>query len=188
MSDFAEVSFDGKEDPTGIEVRDSGILLTSDQNMMFMEWEGTTNWHEYHRAPGKSAFGAILMGAMAVASAATSAAAYSEANANRNQLGAYTSRGEAYADLGAGMAAASGASVAEMLRRFKATSATQDAQFILTKLDEGVGLVKVNKDSGLIEKEIILKDKKPEYQVDEFGGILYYKADNSTLFAYDLKK
>ena len=48
-----------------------------------------------------------------------------------------------------------------MLKRFKATSATQDAQFILTKLDDGVGLVKVNKDTGAIEKEIILKDKKP---------------------------
>ena len=188
VSDFAEVEFDGKEDPTGIEVRDSGILLTSDQNMMLMDWEGTANWHEYHRAPGKSAFGAILAGAMAVASAATAVASYSEANARRNRLGNYTSTGQAYADLGDAMAMASGASVAEMLKRFKATSATQDSQFILTKLDDGVGLVKVNKDSGQIEKEIILKDKKPEYQVDEFGGILYYKADNNTIFAYDLTK
>ena len=86
------------------------------------------------------------------------------------------------------MAMASGASVAEMLRRFKATAATQDAQFILTKLEEGVGLVKIDKDSGEVEKEIILKDKKPEYQVDDFGGILYYKANNSTIYAYDLSK
>ena len=75
-----------------------------------------------------------------------------------------------------------------MLRRFKATAATQDAQFILTKLEEGVGLVKIDKDSGEVEKEIILKDKKPEYQVDDFGGILYYKANNSTIYAYDLSK
>ena len=188
VSDFAEVEFEGRENPTSIEVRGSGILLCSDQNMMLLNWEGASNWHEYHRAPGKSAFGAILMGAVAVASAATAAAAYSEANAHRNQLGQYTSTGEAYNDLGAGMAAASGASIAEMLKRFKATSATQNAQFILTKLDDGVGLVKVNKDTGAIEKEIILKDKKPEYQVDEFGGVLYYKADNSTIYAYDLTK
>ena len=86
------------------------------------------------------------------------------------------------------MAMAAGASVAEMLRRFKATSATQNAQFILTKLDDGVGLIKLNKDTGAKEKEIVLKDKKPEYEVDEFGGILYYKADNNSIFAYDLKK
>jgi hypothetical protein len=188
VTTLAESKFEGKEDPTGIEVRDGGILLTSDQNMMMLDWNGQKQWHEYYRAPGKSAMGAILMGALAVASAATATAAYAEANANRNRLGYLTSRGEAYADLGDGMSAAAGASVAEMLRRFKATAATENAQFVLTKLDDGVGLVKLNKDSGAKEKEIILKDKQPEYEVDEFGGILYYKADNNSIFAYDLTK
>ncbi len=186
VSTLAESKFDGKEDPTGVEVRDGGILLTSDQNMMLLDWEGQPGWHEYHRAPGKSAFGAILMGALAVASAATATAAYAEANRNRNRLGQYTSRGETYADFGDGMAMASGASIAEMLKRFKATSATENAQFILTKLDDGVGLIKVNKDTGATEKEIILKDKKPEYTVDDFGGILYYKANSNSIYAYDL--
>lgn len=188
VSTLAETKFEGKEDPTGVEVRDGGILLTSSQNMMMLDWEGSQGWHEYYRAPGKSAFGAILMGALAVASAATSTAAYMEANNNRNRLGYYTSRGEAYADLGDSMAAATGASVAEMLKRFKATSATANSRFVLTKLDEGVGLVKLNKDTGSKEKEIVLRDKKPEYQVDEFGGILYYKANGSSIYAYDLRK
>ena len=30
------------------------------------------------------------------------------------------------------------------------------------------------------------KDKKPEYQVDEFGGYLYYKANDKTIYAYNL--
>lgn len=84
---------------------------------------------------------------------------------------------------------AAGASFAEMTRRFSATAATENTQFILTKLDSGdVGLVKVNKDSGTKEKEISLKDKKPEYEVDELGGYLYYKANNNTIYSYDLKK
>ena len=188
VSTLAESKFDGKEDPTGVEVRNGGILLSSDQNMMMLDWEGNTNWHEYYRAPGKSAFGAILMGALAVTAAATATASYAEANRNRNRLGQYTNRGQSYADLGDAMSMAAGASVAEMLKRFKATSATENSQFVLTKLDEGVGLVKLNKDSGQLEKEIILKDKKPIYEVDEFGGILYYKADSNSIFAYDLKK
>jgi len=188
VSTLAESDFDGKEDPTGVEVRDGGILLTSSQNMMLLDWGGDTGWHEYYRAPGKSAFGAILMGALAVATAATATASYAEANRNRNRLGQYTSRGASYLDMGDSMAAASGASVAEMLKRFKATSATKDSRFVLTKLEDGVGLVKLNKDTGTKEKEIILKDKKPEYQVDEFGGILYYKAGNSSIYAYDLNK
>jgi len=185
-STLAESDFEGKENPTGVEVRDGGILLTSDQNMMLLDWQGKASWHEYHRAPGKSAFGAILAGVTAVATAATAAAAYNSANQNRNRLGRYTDRGQRHANLGDGMVAATGASVAEMLKRFKATSATQNSQFILTKLDEGVGLVKVNKDDGVVEKEIILKDKKPEYQVDEFGGYLYYKVNDKTIYAYNL--
>lgn len=185
---LANSKFDGKEDPTGVEVRDGGILLTSDQNLMFLDWSGKSTWHQYHRAPGKSAFGAILAGITAVATATTAVAAYNAANQNRNKLGNYTDRGQRYADFGGGMAVATGASVAEMLKRFKATAATKNAQFVLTKLDDGVGLVKVNKDSGTVEKEIVLKDKKPEYQIDDFGGVLYYKADNNSIFAYDLNK
>ena len=85
-------------------------------------------------------------------------------------------------------ASIAGASFDMMSQRFKASAATENAQFILTKLDSGVGLVKVNKDSGKIEKEILLKDKKPEYKVDEYGGYLYYKANDKTIYAYDLKK
>lgn len=186
-NELIKVDFEGKESLNGIEVRENGILLTSDQNMMMLDWQAVKNWHEYKRAPGKSAFGAILAGVTAVASAGASMAGSYSASQNRNSLGHYTSRGQRDANFADGMANASGASVSEMLKRFKATSATQDAQFILTKLDDGVGLVKLNKDTGNLEKEIILKDKKPEYQVDGFGGMLYYKADNNTIYAYNLK-
>lgn len=186
VSTLASSKFDGKEAPSHVEVRDSGILVTSDQNMLLMDWGGTEQWHSYYRAPGKSAMGAILAGVTAVATAATSAA-YNSANQNRNSLGQYTDRGQREADLGAGMAQAAGASVAEMLRRFKATAATKNNQFVLTKLEDGVGLVKLNKDTGEKEKEIVLKDKQPEYIVDEMGGFLFYKADNNSIYAYDLK-
>lgn len=183
-----EAEFDGKENPSGLEVRDGGILLTSDQNMMFLDWDGKTNWHEYHRAPGKSAFGAILAGAVAVASTAMAADASFRAGANRNYLGQYNSYGAQMKRTADMFSAIGTASFNEMAKRFKATSATQDAQFVLTKLDDGVGLVKLNKDTGEVEKEIVLKDKKPAYQVDEFGGFLYYKPNDKTIYAYDLNK
>lgn len=188
VTTLAESKFDEKENPTHVEVRGDKILLTSDQNMMMYDLEGKEQWHEYYRSPGKSAFGAILAGVSAVAAATASAAAYNSANQNRNSLGNYTDRGQREANLGAGMAAAAGASIGEMLKRFKATAATENDQFILTKLDDGVGLVKTNKDTGAKEKEIVLKDKKPEYLVDEIAGILYYKANDKTIYAYDLTK
>jgi len=185
---LAESDFDGKEDPTRVEIRDGGILLTSSQNMMMLDWKGKQDWHEYKRAPGKSAFGAILAGVTAVASTALMADAAARAGANQNAFGQYNSYGAQMKRTADMFAAIGTASFNEMARRFKATSATKDSQFILTKLDDGVGLVKLNKDTGASEKEIILKDKKPEYKVDGFGGILYYKANDKTIYAYDLKK
>ncbi len=185
---LAEANFDGKEDPTRIEVREGGVLLTSDQNMMVLDWDGKTKWHEYYRAPGKSAFGAILAGAVAVTSTAIAADASFKAGANKNYLGQYNSYGAEMQRTADMFSAIGTASFNEMAKRFKATAATQDAQFILTKLDDGVGLVKLNKDTGAVEKEIVLKDKKPAYKVDEFGGYLYYKPNDKTIYAYDLKK
>ena len=183
---LTEANFEGKEDPTSIELRDNGILLSSDQNMMLLDWDGTTSWHEYKRAPGKSAFAIVALGALALASTAAMADASFQAGANKNHLGQYNSYGAQKQREADAFAAIGSASFNEMAKRFKATSATENAQFILTKLDEGVGLVKLNKDTGNLEKEIILKDKKPEYKVDEFGGYLYYKANNSTIYSYNL--
>ena len=75
-----------------------------------------------------------------------------------------------------------------MAKRFKATSATENYQFILTRLDDGAGLAKVNKNTGEKEEEILLKDKKPTYEVDEFSGTLYYQANNNTIYKYNLMK
>ncbi len=188
VTTLAESKFEEKENPSHVEVRGDKILLTSDQNMMMYDIDGKQQWHEYYRSPGKSAFGVILAGVAAVASATTAMASYNAANQNRNSLGNYTDEGQRYANFGDGMAAASGASIAEMLKRFNATAATANAQFVLTKLDDGVGLVKLNKDTGAKEKEIMLMDKKPQYQVDEFAGILYYKANDNTIYAYNLNK
>lgn len=186
VSTLAKSKFDGKEDPSHVEVRDGGVLLTSDQNMLLMDWNGGTQWQEYYRAPGKSAMGAIIAGVSAVA---TATVAVSAANSGlQNKLAGYDEQSKRDAALAGGMAAASGASVSEMLKRFKATAATKNDQFILTKLDDGVGLVKLSKDTGKMNKEIVLKDKKPEYIVDDIAGILYYKADNNSIFAYNLQQ
>lgn len=188
ISNFAKTDFDEKEQPDKLQLRDSGIFLGSNQNMTLIGYDGSETYHEYFRSPGKSAFAIVVASVVAVASTAMSASHAYVAGANRNQLGDYNDYGREH-DRASKMYAAIGtASFEFMSQRFKATSATENAQFILTKLDDGVGLVKVNKDNGKIEKEIILKDKKPEYEVDDYGGVLYYKAKDDVIFAYDLKK
>jgi hypothetical protein len=38
-----------------------------------------------------------------------------------------------------------------------------------------------------VDKEILLKNKKPEYQADEYAGYLYYKPNDKTIYGYNLK-
>lgn len=188
ISTLATYKFSEKENPTSLEVRDGGLLLSSDQNMMMLNFDGSEKFHEYFRSPGKSALAVVLLAATAVASTTMAMDASARAGANRNYLGQYNRYGAQMKRTADMFSAIGTASFNEMAKRFKATAATANDQFILTKLDDGVSLVKVNKDSGKVDKEILLKDKKPTYEVDDFGGMLYYQANGSTIFAYNLKK
>jgi len=188
VSDFAETDFDEKESPNNMEIRKGGIFLGSSQNMTLVGFDGSESYHNYYKSPSKSTFAKIMGGVLAVASTAMAMSAAARAGANRNTLGNYNEIGEQYNRQADMFASIGSASFQFMSQRFKATAATQNSQFILTKLSDGVGLVKVNKDSGAVEKEIILKDKKPNYEVDEWGGYLHYQANNSTIYTYDLKQ
>jgi len=188
ISTFAAVAFKEKEAPGALAMRDGGILLTSSQNLMMLDFEGKERFHAYHKSPGQSGFIKAATGVLAVASMAMSAAAAYQGGryghyAGSNMLNSYGEEMKAYQE---GFANIASASFAEMNKRFRATAATENAQFILTDLEGGVGLVRVSKDTGEIEKEIVLRDKKPEYQVDELGGMLYYKSKSNEISAFKL--
>lgn len=188
ISTLSTFKFEEKETPTSLQARDGGLLLTSDQNIMMLNFDGSKKFHEYHKSPGKSTFGKIFMGVVGVASMAVATSAAYEAGMNKNAIGQYNDRGQQAKNIQDNFSQISSASFAEMGKRFKATAATENSQFILTKLDDGVGLVKIDKDSGSKHKEIILKDKKPEYVVDDIAGVLYYRANDKSIYGYDLMK
>lgn len=185
---LSKIAFKEKETPSTISIRNDGILLSSSQNMMLLDFNGKEKFHEYYKSPGQSGLIKVLSGTLAVASfAMANAAAYQGGRygtyPGSNQLNSYGEQmkiqQEAFSEIAS-------ASFQVMNKRFKATAATENAQFILTSLDSGVGLVRVNKDSGKAEKEILLKDKKPEYKVDEQAGILYYKSADSKISAFKI--
>ncbi len=188
VSTLAKFEFKEKEVPSQIVVRDEGILLAADQNLYMLDFEGKEKFHGYYKSPGQGGFLKATYGVLAVASMAmSSAAAYQGGRygtyAGSNQLNSYGEQMKAYQE---GFANIASVSFSEMNKRFKATSATENAQFILTALDAGVGLIKINKDTGKAEKEIVLKDKKPEYKVDDWGGYLYYKSGSDQISAFRL--
>jgi len=188
VSTFATYKFDEKEAPNTMKADSNGIFIGSDQNMMLFAEDGSTKYQQYFRSPGKSAAGLIINGIVGAASLAVSAGASFQAGMHTNSIGQYTAEGERYKAMGDSFAIVATASFTEMSKRFKATAATENYQFILTKLDDGAGLVKVSKITGEKEKEIVLKDKKPEYQVDEITGVLYYKANDRTIYKYNMMK
>lgn len=194
VSDFAKCNFEEKEDPNTMQIRDGGVFLSSSQNMAMYDFNGAENYKVYYKSPGRSTFGKIMGGVMAVASTAMTMSTAAVAGANRSAYGSvndlssyneYGKQAKMASDMFAGIA---GASFEYLSKRFKATAATENSQFILTKLSNGVGLVKVSKDTGKVDKEIVLDDKKPEYEVDETGGYLFYKANDKTIYTYNLKQ
>jgi len=192
ISELAKVKFDEKEAANAMEMRNGNIFMASSQNMMMLGDNGDQKYHGYFKSPGQSGFMKALGGVVAVAATGLSMAHAAQAGMNKTGFGSsndlrnyndYGKENQRAADM---FASIGDASFTMMSKRFKATAATENAQFILTKLDDGVGLVKVNKDTGKVDKEIVLKDKKPEYQVDDVAGVLYYKANDKTIYAYDL--
>ncbi|AXP81317.1 Outer membrane protein assembly factor BamB [Mariniflexile rhizosphaerae] len=195
VTEFAKVKFDEKEVANTMQMRNGNIFLSASQNVALLDSDGNQVYHEYYKSPSQSGFVKVLSGALAVASTGLAMAHAAKAGMNRtnsygssNDLGNYNDYGKENKRASDMFASIGDAAFDVMSKRFKATAATENAQFILTKLDAGVGLVKVNKDTGKVDKEIVLKDKKPEYQVDEVAGILYYKANDKTIYAYNLQK
>ncbi|NND51119.1 MAG: PQQ-binding-like beta-propeller repeat protein [Flavobacteriaceae bacterium] len=180
-------NFEGKEVVQNIEIRDNNLLLSSDQNMTWLNFDGSEKNHVFHRAPGKSAFGLILAGTL-TAMSATAAISHSAQAGYLKGAGvpSYNSTVNYHEQQADSWANIADQGFQEMAKRFKATKATENAAFILTKIDGGVGLIKVDKDSGETVKEILVKDKKPMYEVDDFEGVLYFKADNKSIHAYNL--
>jgi len=180
------LSFGGGEVANNIELRDAGILVSSDQNMALFDWDGNKIYHVYQKAPGISTFGKIMSVAVMSASLAQSAqhgmqAGYAGTSTSygQNQMAA----ADRWGNLGS-------AAANDMSRRFKASQGAGSYLVMLTRVssgdDNGVGLVRVNKDSGKIEAKVILDDKKPDYIADETENLIFYKADNKQIVGYHL--
>ena len=166
-----DIKFKEDETPSKIEFRDSGILLGAKQNNLMISYEGKIIYESYYKAPGQSLAAKIALGALAATLASQSL--------NQNMAGNNKDANQS--------ASAAGGMAGEFSKRFGATKDTKNFLYILTKLDDGIGLVKLNKDNGTKIAELLLKDKKPTYEVDDDFGILYFKSDKKQIKSYDLR-
>lgn len=187
------VDFNGKEDPTSLQVRDNGILLTSEQNATLYDMGGKVVWHSYNKAPGRTGMGKVLSGLGGLAASMMAAAEMSHSAQLSYAKGYYGStdpaldrdikNSQANAVAFAGAASSSFASIG---RRFKATKQANDFMAVLTAIGgnneaKNSGAVIVSKIDGKNISSILLGDKTPDYKLDELGRMIFQKSENDEI-------
>jgi hypothetical protein len=179
-------TFEGSETPKSIELRNAGILLKSDQNLSMYDLDGNLIYHVYNKAPGISMAAKLALGAVSAyaTSVMVKSAAASGFERGLNN-GMATDNSRRNQDLANGMGGIATAGFKAMGKRFNASKEAEGFVTMLTQLKTGVvGVVKVNKDSGKTENEVIFKEKEPVYEIDDLGGMLYYKSGKTELSGY----
>ncbi|MDB5195716.1 MAG: hypothetical protein JWP88_86 [Flaviaesturariibacter sp.] len=183
---FTGVDFDGGERPSDCALTENGLLFTSSQNMLLVGLDGKKVYQVYKKAPGISTAGKVFFAALAVVATAQNAQHSFNSGYARGK-GAYSTaeNEERKADSWGNIATAS---FQEMNKRFKRTVESMNYMSILTKTadsdDSGVGIVLMNKLTGKEEGSVVLKDKKPDYQLDDITRMVFYKNSNDELTGY----
>jgi len=193
-----EIRLQGDEDPTALEVRNSGLVLTSAQNMVIVSRDGQIKQQVYHPAPQLPGLMRALYRINSVRAGLYGAAATSYgdafAQASRSTSDTVVKRvtaelATAYSQGGAQLTGYSQQAGALASKRFKASLATPSAVFVLTKAPEGNGnvLLQIDKDTGQPRARVDLgKQREPVYAVDDISGMLFLQTTPGTLAGYRL--
>lgn len=195
MSGQTEIDFKEGEGPKQIEVRDSGIVLSSDQNFAMYDFNGELTYQSYYKSPKEEGWKRALLYAGSIYAgyvSAVSGLASGVMSQASQQAGHQSVEGQTYAEVGQAyneMSKAAGGAASMAFgaanKRFKATKESRDYIMVLTKTDEGIELVKMNKDTGESETSIALgKNRKPNYAIDLIEGIVYLEVDKNHIKQY----
>jgi hypothetical protein len=197
------LKFQGKEDPNHLEIRDKGILVSSEQNIALIDMSGNTTFTKYYAAPDQESWKKALLianaayGAYATAVYSYSSAAFgavsqniqvkdSQSKMGKDITGAISQKyGEA---ANAGMSFTKNC-IEAATRRFKASSQSNNSLFMMIEIGKKqYGLAEIDKNTG--EKKAVIdmaKDKTPSYDLDIVENTVYYKNGDKKLQAYKFK-
>lgn len=176
---------DTTDEPISISRRENGtVVVRGKQHLLaFDPRTKQIPWSTKYAAPGVPGWQKIAMTAITIASAAMSnsqeaayfqRADYSNASgANRNFINAMSS----YEQF--------------MSKRYTATKTGGRYVYVLTDVkqekEKGAGVVGVNMETGQGDRQIMFKDKEPDYEVDEASGRVFNLKNSKELNAYVLK-
>ena len=185
---LASQKFGNKEVVKAIELKENGVLISSDQNLALFDFNGKLIYHVYHAAPGATTFNKVLSGVAMAVSMANSASEGMQAGAAGYGTTSYNSHmanADRWGDVASG-------AMSTFRQRFNASDNAKNYVLMLTKVktlgDNGIGLVRVNKANGKVEGKVVIDDRKPDYLFDEIDNVLFYKDSNRKIIAYNFVK
>src|SRR5881397_2171835 len=193
-----EIKFQGGEDPTDMEIRPAGLVLTSPQNLVVVARDGQVKQQVYYPAPQLPGLLRALYRINAVRAglygAAASAYGDAFAQASRQATDSNARRitaqlATAYSQGGTQLAGYSHEAAALASKRFRASLNVPGSVFMLTRAPEGNGnvLFQIDKDSGRPRARVDLgKEREPVYAVDDVAGMLFLRTASGTLVGYRL--
>jgi outer membrane protein assembly factor BamB len=193
-----EVKMQGGEDPTDMEIRAGGIVLTSPQNLVVMTRDGQVKQQVYHPAPQLPGLLRALYRINSVraglygAAASAYGDAFAQASRQATDSNAKRLTGQlatAYSQGGAQLTGYSREAAALASKRFRASLSVPGSVFMLTKSPDGNGnvLLQIDKDSAQPRARVDLgKEREPVYAVDDVAGMLFLQTAQGTLVGYRL--
>src|SRR5438128_1059516 len=193
-----EIKLQGGEDPTAMEIRPTGLVLISPQNLVVLARDGQVKQQVYYPAPQLPGLLRALYRINAVraglygAAASAYGDAFAQASRNATDTTARRITGQiatAYSQGGAQLAGYSHPAAALATTRFKASLAVSGSVFMLTREPEGNGnvLLHIDKDSAQPRSRVDLgKEREPVYAVDDVANMLFLRTATGTLVGYRL--
>jgi outer membrane protein assembly factor BamB len=193
-----EIKLKGGEDPTAMEIRPEGIVLSSDQNLVLLSRDGQLKKQVYYPAPQAPGLLRALYAANAVrtglygAAASAYGDAFAQASAKSTDATSQQITGQladAYTNAGQQLQGYSRQSLAMATKRFKASLDAPEFVFMLTPAPEGKGnvLLQVDKDTAEpISRVDLGKEKEPAYAVDDIANMLFLQTNADTVVGYRL--
>jgi hypothetical protein len=193
-----EIKLQGGEDPTAMEIRPEGIVLSSPQNLVIVARDGQVKKQIYYPAPQAPGLLRALYAVNAVRAGlyGAAASAYGDAFAQASRQASdptmrHVSRqlAQAYTQQGKQLEGYSRQSAALATKRFKASLDLPNFVFMLTKAPEGKGnvLLEIDKDTAQPRARVNLgKELEPAYAVDDIADMLFLETAPGTLVGYRL--
>jgi len=193
-----EIKFQGGENPTAMEIRPAGIVLTSSQNLVVVARDGQVKQQVYHPAPQLPGLLRALYRINSVraglygAAASAYGDAFAQASRQATDSNAKRLTGQlatAYSQGGTQLTGYSREAAALASKRFRASLTVPGSVFMLTRAPEGNGnvLLQIDKDSAQPRARVDLgKEREPVYAVDDVAGMLFLQTASGTLVGYRL--